>query len=478
MTPAPRLSTGRDRVARLALFALAAALAFLLGLQVVAARRQTQDSAAGREARATADLAARLVEAQARAALEAAFSEVTQRLQARPERAETLRQISANGPLLLVSLYQGAMRLFPPEDAARATPFEVARLLAHEGLLARLREPASGAPAMAVVGHALRLAACRALSASETLCVVLGEEAALAVLESALGAALPGEARVVAAEDETGALRFGTADAGSARVLAGAPLTGWTLRLDLPPAARAEVLPYALLAALLVVLALIARDHIRQARRAEEKAQRAEAAARLSHDLRTPLANLRLYAALMAAGHPRDAALQAQCAVMETETERLSALAESLLRAARGETSASPEAAAPGADALIERLIAGYAPLIEAARVHLRFEAAGTALVPRHAPAFERALVNLIDNLCRHAAGVSATLQARTEGAMLHLGLTHPVPEAGAGAGGFGMGLSILAALAQDAGGHFEDASDAVTMRFALHWPLRAREAA
>lgn len=449
---------------RALLFAALAGMVVLLGLHLLRAQSEARDGAAHEEAKRAAALAVRLVEAQARRMVESGLEALVLRLHGTPDVADALRQVSVAASMELVTLHAGTRRLFPPEDLARATPFEAARLTALDPVLERLRAASIGTPVFGVAQGHLRLGGCRPLEGQETLCLVLGEQGALEVLETALAPALPGAARFVALSDENGTPRWGKPGPGEEIILA-APLAGWRLSLSLAPLGfgMAQALPLGLLIGLLAALALLWRAMGVEARRAQ-------AAARLSHDLRTPLANLRLYAALIVAARPEDAALHSQCAVIEAEVARLSALAETLLRAARGEPGAAPLEEQAGR--LIELTLVRYRPLVEAAGCSLDFEPADWRGVLRDAAAFERCLVNLIDNLCCHAPGVRAKIALRVEAGLLVMDFTHPRIATGDTAG-FGMGLGIVEALAQDAGGAFSDRSNAALIHFSLRWPLR-----
>jgi signal transduction histidine kinase len=232
-------------------------------------------------------------------------------------------------------------------------------------------------------------------------------------------------------------------------------LHNWTLEIaGAPPPPRDFLARLALAAPLALVWLLL----VVQSRRAHnallaETAARAAMATRLSHDLRTPLANLKLYAELIsrkAAGAPD---LDRYCAVLTQEIDRLDKLAgETIFRGAGSapvKTSADPGALARRILARYEKLMATSGATCELhcdVKENLVFDTAG----------FERILINLIDNARKYAPGVIQLFLSWRDGM-----LTMTVRDFGADpahaaqAPSHGMGLAIVRDLAKANGGGF-----------------------
>lgn len=243
-------------------------------------------------------------------------------------------------------------------------------------------------------------------------------------------------------------------------VLSGA-LHNWTLELSGAPAPKRSALGRMALAAPLALVWLLL---VFQARRAQnallaESSARGALATRLSHDLRTPLANLKLYAELIsrkAAGAPE---IDRYCKVLTEEIDRLDLLAGETIF--RGDALSRNDSGATSADAgaLARRVAARYERLLAASGAHCEIECRVDRMLRFNAVAFERILINLIDNARKYAPG-RITVSIRWADGLLSLA----VRDFGGGAPGgggavatpsHGMGLAIVQELTRANGGGF-----------------------
>src|SRR4051812_6641626 len=188
------------------------------------------------------------------------------------------------------------------------------------------------------------------------------------------------------------------------------------------------------------------------------------------HELRTPLAILRMELELALRGHHTRPELEAALQSAAEETERLSRLAEDLLVIARSDQGRLPVRPEPlDADEVLARV---------AGRFQTRARAEGRPLAPQPAPGvvvradparLEQALANLVDNALRYGDGTVALSARRHDGAVeLHVFDEGPgfppafLPRAferfsradeARGGGSAGLGLAIASAVAAAHGG-------------------------
>ena len=202
-----------------------------------------------------------------------------------------------------------------------------------------------------------------------------------------------------------------------------------------------------------------------QRARLHESSFRSEMTAKLSHDLRTPIANLRLYADLAARRADDASAVQRYCEILSAEIERLALLADNTVVYGR---SAVPrplrlDEAIP--DNVLDATIERYESL---------FAATGSTIeVTHHAPnlcrfdrmGFERILINLLDNACKYAPG-SIKVATKQDGNNLYLSIRDfgsgfdeasraklTAPHNNGAKDGYGLGVAIVRDLAEVNGG-------------------------
>jgi signal transduction histidine kinase len=193
-----------------------------------------------------------------------------------------------------------------------------------------------------------------------------------------------------------------------------------------------------------------------------------------SHELRTPLAILRAEVEL-AAGHSRDAEVEASLRSALEEADRLGVLIDDLLALARAESAGIGRDHVVDVAAVADSVVARFGVLAATRGVDLRRAGAGSLTLVGDGPSVERAVGNLVDNAVRHTpAGGSVEVEVQAVaggGARVSVADTGPglgggdvdrvldrfaraaVREPAADAGGAGLGLAIVAAVAAAHGG-------------------------
>jgi signal transduction histidine kinase len=237
-------------------------------------------------------------------------------------------------------------------------------------------------------------------------------------------------------------------------------LHGWVVELAGAPNPRRGALGRLALVAPLALVWLLLIFQTRRAQNvlAAESAARMALATRLSHDLRTPLANLKLYAELIRRKGGDNPDLARYCAVLTDEIDRLDTLAGDTIFQGEAAREVTRETADPGK--LARRVVDHYQRLLEAA--HSTCEVRSTVEGPLvfDVRAFERILINLLDNARKYAPGrieVGVDFEVGSDFAAGLLALS--VRDHG-GAGeaprkSHGLGLSIVQELARANGGGF-----------------------
>jgi two-component system, OmpR family, phosphate regulon sensor histidine kinase PhoR len=270
---------------------------------------------------------------------------------------------------------------------------------------------------------------------------IVGVELDLVALASRLAAALPGQVE----GDEAYALRpqggaplalTGSRDATEEVVvlpLGIATLPGW----EVVGLARRDAIIagtwspwYAQPLAGVFVLAVVAIGAagwalLRAAQASEREAtQKTSFVANVSHELKTPLTTIRLYAELLAQGRVRTPEQQqGYYRTIGQETERLSRLVNNVLDFSRLEQGKKAYAlAAYDLAGELRRLAEAHAPRLAEAGLTLRLELPASQPARTDRDAVEQIVLNLFDNACKYAA----------EGELLELRLApEAAPEGG-----------------------------------------------
>jgi two-component system phosphate regulon sensor histidine kinase PhoR len=265
---------------------------------------------------------------------------------------------------------------------------------------------------------------------------VRGVEVELAALISRLGGALPaepgpGEGYALLDEQERVLHQVGAApriqsSALTARVpLADTLLPAWSVKayLTLPDDYRGgnrTLLWMSVLLTGIFVAAILAGGSLLlwQARRSEEEAvQKTSFVANVSHEFKTPLTTIRLYAELLEQGRVRDAAQGSEyLRTIGRETQRLARLVNNALdfsRLEQGRKKFAQESVELGAE--IGRLLDTQAPRLAECGLQLERDLPAEALtVTTDRDALEQIVLNLLDNGCKYAAtGGEVTVRVR-----------------------------------------------------------------
>ena len=175
--------------------------------------------------------------------------------------------------------------------------------------------------------------------------------------------------------------------------------------------------------------------------------------AKIAHDLRTPLANLKLYCELVAQQSEGNAIAEDHCAVLSSEIDRLDQVASNAMTFGQ---SRAPQTGRAIADELVQVLLERFDQRLAACKSVCTIEASEIRTLIFDRGAFERILVNLLDNACKYAPGAIAVATRFDEG-LLRLEVRDHGPGLELARGAFpqdsGLGLSIVRDLAQANGG-------------------------
>jgi hypothetical protein len=305
------------------------------------------------------------------------------------------------------------------------------------------------------------------------ICVVFDEITLDPVLEEALDtAAAKIDDRLIILRDPAGRALWGhgppNLSTSTISELAGS-MRGWHMETSTPPGTHQGMLPLTAITVPLIGCWLLLVWHMyrNQQARLVESDFRSEMTAKLSHDLRTPIANLRLYAELVARRAGDKAAVRRYCDVLSAEIERLALLADNTIVYGRTAAPAPIRLDEAVPDAVLDATIERYKNL---------FAAGGSTIgVTHNAPraghfdrmGFERILINLLDNASKYAPG-RIEVATREEDGMLYLSVRDhgpgldpasnaqlfvPLPAGGGAKDGFGLGLVVVRELAEANGG-------------------------
>lgn len=256
-------------------------------------------------------------------------------------------------------------------------------------------------------------------------------------------------------------------------------------------AARAPMRPLAMRALLWAAVATCAGAGVALARSLDREhrlvAREKEFLATVTHELRTPVAAVKLFGETLAAGRG-DA--REYGVLIAAESERLEALSERVLTAARLES--APRLAEADPHAIIEEALAPIRPRAARADKELLAHFGALPAATWDALAVRHAVMNLLDNALRHGAS-RVRLEAREEAGSVVIAVTDDGPgiarrdrrriferfERGAShAAGSGLGLWLVDQVARAHGGSVDVASvpgggASFTLRLPLAPPSR-----
>lgn len=211
-----------------------------------------------------------------------------------------------------------------------------------------------------------------------------------------------------------------------ARLALARPLAAWQLVAYAPARlwARAGFGLWAALAVGLVAFALaltglavfLYREHMRGLRLAE---QRVSFVNRVSHELKTPLTNIRLYAELLEDRlDDADEEARRHIQIVVTEGQRLGRLIDNVLTFGRHQRGALRLRASRGSvDAVVARAVERLGPVLAVKNIRVDLQARAPAEVMVDADALTQVLENLLSNVEKYAAaGGVVEIATRQEG--------------------------------------------------------------
>lgn len=250
---------------------------------------------------------------------------------------------------------------------------------------------------------------------------VVGLELRLDAIKARLGEVFPaapasGEAYVLRDTDGTTWFRAGAENVPTTIEvsLAAAALPGWIVAGEFASGPGSSGAGFGFLAAGaamigLLVLAILAAGAllVQQARASEGEATvKTSFVANVSHELKTPLTTIRLYAELLAQDRVRDEAKRADyLATIGREAERLTRLVGDVLDFSRLEEGKKRYEIAPlDLAAELRRLAATHGPRLAEAGLELRAALPATHMLTTDRDAVEQIVLNLLDNACKYAA--------------------------------------------------------------------------
>jgi signal transduction histidine kinase len=451
---------------------LAAALLMLRSIEADQSAREAQRAEAAQARLETAGVRLeRAVVAQAERALHRIEAAVAQ-----PESPwAALRALTTDGTALFAAVYQAERRLFPSEDSGAVLSSEARMLVLLAGPLEAARRQAAAHGSawhwVAIPGGMALLNCRRDEEAGADICALIDGGELWPGLDrqlQALNRETPRRAFTLADPEghRTSAGVAGTAPP-SQRLLEGA-LTGW--RLQMMPAAgavegeRAAWPPYLAAGLPLAGFWMLLAWHVYQRQQVQVTLSRARVAlaGQLSHDLRTPLANLRLYLDLIRRRAGDAGAITDYTAVLDQEIERLGRITDAAVALAKGDQ-APPRLDLADPDELVRGVIDSLAPQLAVAGCPVTFDAGGGGPCRMDSLALERIAGNLLDNARKYAAGTPIHVETRAtpEGLILRVRDHGPgLPGADPALAGAGLGLAAVRHLAAASGGEvrLEDA--------------------
>jgi signal transduction histidine kinase len=193
----------------------------------------------------------------------------------------------------------------------------------------------------------------------------------------------------------------------------------------------------------------------------------------VSHELKTPLTNIRMYAELLGqslAGD--DEQTEHKLRIIESESQRLSRLINNVLTLSHSKDNMQLKLTKNNVDALINKVVDSFRPSLEQLEMEIKLDLrGGTSMFDKDS--MEQILINLISNVEKYAAdGKFLAISAWKEGNELHvqvkdkgIGIPSQMKERifnpffrvhdsiTEGVGGAGIGLSLARDLARQNGG-------------------------
>ena len=196
------------------------------------------------------------------------------------------------------------------------------------------------------------------------------------------------------------------------------PLNAWTLKYYLPPEQMAALggfgtylgLATAVVAVGLALAGLAVYFYRETTRQMREAAQRVSFVNQVSHELKTPLTNIRMYAELLDAGlSDEDRNVRRRLEVIVSESQRLSRLIGTILSFSRKQRHELALRVRPDVvDEVVEAVLEHFRPSLKAHGIDVTLDAQARETVQIDRDAFEQILGNLLNNVEKYAASGGA----------------------------------------------------------------------
>jgi signal transduction histidine kinase len=460
LSAAPEGTRKRSKLRRITIPAVVIALPLLAFGYLLSGWLDADDIVKRRAAQERANAEAQRIEATVLAALDAKSRAVFDRIdvvrrEVNPN--DHLRQMIYSREVSYVLIRRGTELLFPSTDDWTFPDIEDQRrqLLSLAADLYSRMDPPQGwyAGLSGIVFFRCNRAEI------ESVCFALDEAALRPDLVAALDAAAkqsPDWAFVLRDSYNRNFWRSGpdAAGVGGAFAMSGA-LRGWTLHAAaLAPATASPVR----IVALIIPLALfwvyfVSNLNRRQLEQLAEAERKKAFLDKIAHDLRTPLANLKLFCELVAQESRGNARAEDHCAILSAEVDRLDQVAANAMAFGRA---SAPQMRASTPDDILQSTLERFSPRFAACRTTCTIMESETAPLLYDVAAYERILVNLLDNACKYAPG-AVSVTTHFDAGMLRLEVRDNGPglpnSEGVQPSGSGLGLSIVQDLTKANGG-------------------------
>ena len=193
----------------------------------------------------------------------------------------------------------------------------------------------------------------------------------------------------------------------------GYPLSAWGLRYYLPPGylnTKGGALYFNLLGGLvaagLAFVGLAVYFYRESAREMRDAAQRVTFVNQVSHELKTPLTNIRMYAELLERTLPEEEEkTRGHLGIIVSESQRLSRLIGNILTFSRKQRRKLNLHMSPGAvDEVVQTVLDHFRASLEDQGIRVRFEAGAAQTVQLDSDALAQILGNLFNNVEKYAA--------------------------------------------------------------------------
>lgn len=411
---------------------------------------------------------------------------VSRYLAASDDPVMALRGIMHESSPAFAALFDDTGRIFPPEDDT-AQLWQERRALSHlnpaVASASKLTDANGTGIAWGRLGDGATLVACEKSVASRTLCIAATQDEFRPVLERVFAKASEDLPYPVLLIDPWGSQQWPLEQATTQEPVTthdlGNPLKGWKLRASVSATSGNAVLAIPAMVGLItagwgVALVLLLRQQVEAAR---QYRTRAESAARLSHDLRTPIANLEIYVDLVGRHGRENESIRRCCEALQEEIARLAIIAERTLQRSRGKAPPASQGPLVSVDGVLGNLTVRYASLMASAGCSLAFEPGAPSALVDDQTSLERIVINLFDNARLHAKGSRVTIATRQESDCIVLTICDDgerrVSQTTGNSERAGLGLKVVEEIALSRRGAFRASIDKAGSRFEISLPSK-----